>query len=77
MQTPKNGDRLSAADGTVYVIKAVHEVPAERMGGEDYPASFWVELVAEEEAEDIAARGQDLTEREFGQFCRKHQLKPA
>lgn len=67
---PAEGSQYRAADGTHYVIESVYDIEAE----DDHPATYSVELVRSEDADDMSATGHDLTEDEFAAFVRDRGL---
>ena len=79
MEAPSVGARLRAADGTVYVVLAVHNVPGGHMHGVRYGSGFLVNLASERGTPvgDLLSHGFELTELQFAEFSHANHLKPA
>lgn len=62
MKIPTEGDRLVAANGTVYVVEFVSEPEPDGF--------FTIEIADATDASDMQAMGFDLTNEEFELFCK-------
>lgn len=73
MNTPTQGTRLTAANGTVFLIEAVHDLTTDP----DFEPGFdrfTVELVEAAQVGDMGGMGYDLLESEFADWCTKQGI---
>lgn len=66
MRIPTEGERLTAADGTVYLVEHVSEPEPDGF--------FTIEFVDAKHAGDMQAMGFDMTNEEFEDFCKREDI---
>lgn len=69
------GARLTAADGTVWVVENLTLTNDEIENGPVDPDFFWIEVVAESDIDDMQASSQDMVYDEFQVFCQEQGIK--
>jgi len=75
MRTLIEGEHLTAADGTVWLVKSVF-VDAEADADEAYdPDFFLVTLVPLANADDMEAISIKLDNTQFEEFCHTHGIR--
>lgn len=73
MNVPTEGTRLTASNGTVFLIETVHDLtddPDFKPGDN----RFAVELVEAAQAGHMGGMGYDLLESEFADWCTKQGI---
>ena len=63
---PVEGEKLTGADGTVWLIESVSLLEPDEYIEE---GAFAVEIVKAADADDMQAMSYDLTDAEFEEFC--------
>jgi hypothetical protein len=75
MRKPVQGEKLIAADGTVYLVESVNAVEDDDEAIADIDPDFYlVEICALEDAEDMNAMGMELSNTEFEDFCKSEGI---
>ena len=73
MRTPMEGERLSAADGTLWRVTSVFQ-DAEGEADEAYDPDFFLVTLVPADAGETAA-GMELDNAEFEAFCQRHGIR--